>query len=220
MFFHVSLNYFFGMRTARLNCRAYNGNMGRKARVPVDKSASTLGTGCQFETDGIFCGAKIRARGYCPKHYKILQRRGAFEDIAHNVPAEVVDRNLGHIERARQVLDKHAETFAQHLITAAEVAARKGDSKPAEWGLLHTRTVEPVFMGGGGKAAGAHEGQGIRVLIGVQLGQQPAGTPLASPATSTLETPGALSLEMPAGNFAPAKVGGSPATIEAELIPA
>jgi hypothetical protein len=200
----------------------YTGNMGRKRAEHGTDTAGT--TGCLYDLAGKLCGNPIRARGYCEKHYKVLNRRGAFRaaplTLQPATTTDQVDRNLGHLERARQALDAHAEKLVEHLLTAAEVAARKGDSKPAEWGLLHTRTVEPVFMGGGGKAAGAHEGQGIRVLIGVQLGQQPAGTPLASPATSTLETPGALSLEMPAGNFAPAKVGGSPATIEAELIPA
>jgi hypothetical protein len=153
--------------------------MGRKqqGKTPEqrpEQPAQLELSGCLYEIDGYFCGQPVRARGYCMRHYKILNRKGAFKDTRELPPgsdAETVDRNMGHVERARQALDAHAEAAVAHLMTAAEAAAKKGDSGPAQWILLHTRTVQPVLTGGaasGGKDAPA----GIRVMIGVQLGTQ------------------------------------------------
>lgn len=146
---------------------------------------ATLGTsGCLYELAGKFCGATVRARGYCQRHYKLLNRHGAFKP-AKPEPLEPgsatteaqIDRNLGHLERARLALEKHTEALVGHLMVAAERAALKGDSRPAEWGLLHSRALQPVLTGGAassGKGADAH--QGIRVIVGVQLQQAPVNT--------------------------------------------
>lgn len=154
-------------------------------------------SGCVYETDGYFCGQPVRARGYCMRHYKILGRKGAFKDIRPIPPgsdADTADRNMGHLERARLQLERHTETFVQHLLTAAENAAKKGDSRPAEWGLLHSRAVEPVLTGGGASSKGGAEVPGIRVLVGVQLTGTAASQPASIPQTIapiTLENAGA-----------------------------
>jgi hypothetical protein len=62
----------------------------------------------------------------------------------------------------RQHLEKHAFRAAELQIAGAERAALKGDTRPAEWLLLHTRTVEPV------KTAG-DVGGGITINLGVIL---------------------------------------------------
>jgi len=148
--------------------------MGRKIVEPVPDTLDT--SGCLYEMAGKLCGAAVRARGYCAKHYKVLNRRGAFKPAAPLEPGSAVteaqiDRNLGHLARARLALEQHTEAIVGHLMTAVEVAARKGDSRPAEWSLLHARALEPVLTGGGASGKGAAEVPGIRVMIGVQLGQ-------------------------------------------------
>ncbi len=136
-------------------------------------------SGCLYDIDGDFCGQPVRARGYCMRHYKILNRKGAFSDtrvIPAGSDSETADRNMGHVARARLQLEQHTEAIVGHLMRAIEVAANKGDSRPAEWGLLHARAVEPVLTGGGASTGkGDSQPAGVRVLIGVQLSQQQPG---------------------------------------------
>jgi hypothetical protein len=64
--------------------------------------------------------------------------------LAPGTTAKGVSRNLNSLQVAREKLERAAPEFAEHIRRAAKVAARKGDSKPAEWALLHTRSVAPV----------------------------------------------------------------------------
>lgn len=148
-------------------------------------------TGCHYEMAGQLCGAVVRARGYCRKHYMALNRRGAFDAGRPLQPGAAiteaqVERNIGHLDRARLLLQQHTEELVGILIEAARKAAKRGDSKPAEWALLHSRTLEPVLTGGAAARPGAKEvEQGVRVIIGVQLTSNGAPATVASTCTST-----------------------------------
>lgn len=171
--------------------QVYTGNMRQHTAGTVTTEPGTAG--CLYDLAGKLCGQPVRARGFCSKHYKVLNRRGAFKPagsvtLQPTTTTEQIDRNLGHLERARIALDKHAEKLVEHLMTAAEVAARKGDASPAQWGLLHTRTIAPVITSTGTAGKGGADAAGIRVFIGVQLGQGstanlPAVTPTSTPHT-------------------------------------
>lgn len=146
-------------------------------QAETDSDVTKQITGCLFDIGkGKTCGAEMRARGFCRKHYAQLARKGAFRPgtEAPADPKTAADVNLGHLARARSVIEQHSETFVKYLLMAAKVAARKGDSKPAEWALLHSRTLEPIAAAPKGPQ---NELQGVRVLIGVQLGGTVTGTP-------------------------------------------
>lgn len=64
--------------------------------------------------------------------------------------------------RALQHFQRNSFAYARLHLKAAEIAAAGGDSKPAEWGLLHTRAVEPIAKPDGG-------GGGLVVNVGVVL---------------------------------------------------
>ena len=64
--------------------------------------------------------------------------------------------------RVRAFLDRHAHRAAELVVEGAERAAQKGDTRPAEWLLLHTRTIEPI------KTA-TDAGGGITINLGVIL---------------------------------------------------
>jgi hypothetical protein len=131
-----------------------------------------------YETDGAICGDKVRARGYCSRHYKVMLRANAFEPtrpISGN--PETVARNVGHLDRARLLLQAHTEELVSILLEAARKAAKRGDSKPAEWALLHSRTLEPVLTGGAAaRPNGKDTDTGVKVIIGVQLSTQVPST--------------------------------------------
>jgi hypothetical protein len=68
----------------------------------------------------------------------------------------------GEIRRAaREHLERDGVKYAELHMQAAEVAAKRGRSRPMEWALLHTRIVEPVA-----KEDGA---SGVVVNVGVVL---------------------------------------------------
>src|SRR4051812_27672178 len=46
------------------------------------------------------------------------------------------------VEEARNLLISKSKQIAQDLVTASEVAAKKGDSRPAEFLLTHITTVD------------------------------------------------------------------------------
>ena len=60
-----------------------------------------------------------------------------------------------------------APQFAEDLLTASRVAAQRGDSRPAQFGLLHSRAVAPVDTREG-------PGGGFVVNIGMAVGNIPA----------------------------------------------
>lgn len=62
----------------------------------------------------------------------------------------------------RRYLERHAHRAGELLVEGAERAAMKGDTRPAEWILLHTRTIEPI------KTKVDVEG-GITINLGVVL---------------------------------------------------
>jgi hypothetical protein len=101
---------------------------------------------CQYDLPDGKCGQRTVARGYCSKHYRVLNRRGAFSSqrshtLAPATTEKGIDRNMAALRRAREKLEQAAPEFAEHIKTASRVAAQKGDSRPAEWGLLHSRAI-------------------------------------------------------------------------------
>lgn len=75
-------------------------------------------------------------------------------------------RNLVSIkeeqEYARAVIQRNAFRYAELHVQGAEIAAARGDTRPAEWGLLHGRAVEPV-------KGQDNNGPSVIVQIGVVL---------------------------------------------------
>src|SRR5262249_54272514 len=118
-------------------------NPGKQPRLPVVIRA------CQYDLPDGKCGQRTVARGYCSKHYRVLNRRGAFNDqrshtLAPATTQRGIDRNMDAVRRAREKLERAAPEFAEHIRTAAKVAAQKGDSRPAERGLLHSTALAPL----------------------------------------------------------------------------
>lgn len=102
--------------------------VARRGRPPADLPLIDLT--CKV------CGAAAtRTTGLCAAH-------------AHVALAVDEEKTL-----VKRYLEKHAYRAAELQVAGAEIAARKGDTRPAEWLLLHTRVVEPVrtqHEGGGG----------------------------------------------------------------------
>lgn len=198
--------------------------MGQGTRGTETGTAGTLAS-CLYDTDGAICGAKVRARGYCSKHYKVMLRAKAF-DPARPISggAANVDRNLGHIDRARQALVEYTEEIVHIYMEGARRAAKKGDTRPAEWLLLHTRTLEPVLTGGAASKAGDNGSQGVRVIIGVQLTNGGAAAPNVSTCTPVIQPSDPLTLSPVNPRTAdkaglPDPVSAIPAVLEAQLLP-
>lgn len=171
----------------------------------LGKTSGSAGktSACLYETAGELCGKPAIARGYCRRHYKALHTAGAFKLGARlnmrpdAITAGNLDRNLGHIERARIALEAHTEALVQILIEAARNAAKKGDSRPAEWALLHARAFEPVLTGGHASGKGDSAG-GVKVIIGVQLGQGPSASPAGASTYVQAGTGTSLPINLPA----------------------
>ena len=107
--------------------------------------------GCGFTYDnGLKClDLKLFARGYCTRHYSQLRRMGAF---AVKGQADTLDV-LGEVERLRMdkalsILQRASPHLARLVVKASKVAANRGDVKPAAWGLLHSRAIDPVAKDG------------------------------------------------------------------------
>lgn len=205
--------------------------MGTMASTAEEHAEHETGNmGCAYDVAGHLCGAKPRARGYCMPHYRALKRRGAFELTARKGTAPglteaAIDRNLGHLDRARLLLQENTAVLVQNLLDAAAVAAKRGDSKPAEWALLHSRTLEPVLTGGAASAKGSNDHQGVRVIVGVQLSTSTvpstndqviqSSVTAAQSTAPTLETAGRPDQLPPA---LPAHQAPAGAVLEAQLI--
>lgn len=65
-------------------------------------------------------------------------------------------------EAAAEHLERNALKYAKAHLRAAEAAAREGDGKAAEWGLIHSGAVKPVE-----KAPTANVG--VQVFVGAVL---------------------------------------------------
>jgi hypothetical protein len=115
---------------------------------PNPTSQLDAGRTCRYELTGGICGKPAIARGYCSRHYRALARRGAFKPnrppIGTATTEKGVQRNLDRLSEAKEKLERAAPAFARHLVQASKIAAQKGDSRPAEWGLLHSRAVAPI----------------------------------------------------------------------------
>lgn len=135
--------------------------------MPVDLTPAIKA--CLFKlTDGANCASpKLFARGYCEKHYRALRRANAFTDLTPKprTSSEQVADNVKAVQRARRKLLKLAPTFIDHLETASKIASQKGDATPAQWAILHTRTIQPVMTSASGKS----DGSGVVVNIGVKV---------------------------------------------------
>jgi hypothetical protein len=83
-------------------------------------------------------------------------------------------------EIARQRIEGNAARYAELHVAGAEVAAARGDTRPAEWGLLHSRAVESV--------KGETGATGVVVQIGVVL--PGCGTPSGTPTVAVRSLPG------------------------------
>jgi DNA-binding CsgD family transcriptional regulator len=77
-------------------------------------------------------------------------------------------------ESARDIVHSNLEEYARLHLTAAGIAAAKGDSRPAEWAMERTKVVEPK--------AQATENKGLTVQIGVLLPNLGTSASLSLPA--------------------------------------
>lgn len=98
------------------------------------------------------CGVPVGSGSLCPPH------RGAVLNLKEERAA------------AKLALESNAHRYAQLHMAGAEVAAQRGDTRPAEWALLHTRTITPVKTDTGPA--------GVVVHIGVVLPGLPGAKPL------------------------------------------
>lgn len=88
---------------------------------------------------------------------------------------------LSHKEERALVQDtlkSNAHRYAELHKHGAEIAAAKGDTRPAEWGLLHSRMVDPLKQ--------QSEGGKVVVNIGMVL----PGLSEHAPTVSVLALPG------------------------------
>jgi hypothetical protein len=94
-----------------------------------------------------------------------LKRSGAFSDLdIHTKPrSDHLAVNVKAIKRAHKKLLKNAPDYVDIHLAAARNAAERGDSKPAEWAILHTRTVEPIAEKGSSATAGTTINIGVKV---------------------------------------------------------
>lgn len=103
--------------------------------------------GCQFAyDDGRMClSLKLKARNLCDRHYKQLSRLGAFQHsrIARTEEA-LANISTDRLAKARDILERAAPMAAKHLKLASQVAASRGDAKPALALLLHTGALAPL----------------------------------------------------------------------------
>jgi hypothetical protein len=136
--------------------------------------------GCGFEyDDGRKClDLKLFARGLCGKHYSQLRRAGAF---AAKGTADVLDV-VGEVERLRldkalSILQRASPHLARLVVKASKVAADKGDVKPAAWGLLHSRAIQPL----------AKDAQVANLAPTINIGFALAGIPTTSGIATTTE---------------------------------
>jgi hypothetical protein len=88
---------------------------------------------------------------------------------------------LSHKEEkaiVRDVLQRNAFRYAELHQHGAEIAAARGDTRPAEWGLLHTRMVEPLKQ----------QSDGGKVVV--QIGMVLPGLADTAPTVSVRALPG------------------------------
>lgn len=85
------------------------------------------------------------------------------------------------VERAREALQKHAETAAKLVVDAAKVAAKKGNHAPAAWVLEHVsavnaegKEIRPIASGIDRQQI--EKGGGIQILLGSAYSQPPIAT--------------------------------------------
>lgn len=124
------------------------------------------------ESDGSLCAKTTVAKGFCSSHYYKLKRAGAFAKPSAAKPSPghaTVLANAKSLRKAQRQLEANAPTFVAHLVVASENASKKGDSKPAEWALLHSRAIAPI-------AATSKEASGVTINVGVKV----SGTETAS----------------------------------------
>lgn len=124
----------------------------------MSTEATVALAGCSFRLSAIEnpCGLPVKARGYCSTHYRKLARLGAFNGSG-------VSNTKQMTSEAKVWLGTVALDVAKMMVTGARIAARKGDTRPAEWILLHTKTVDPVNKESGSKV------ERVNVQIGLVL---------------------------------------------------
>lgn len=129
---------------------------------------------CQFEDEqGHKCGlTKILARNYCARHYRQLERSGVFRQLEQR-PSEsdLVQHNLERLAKARSILERAAPRLARNLIKSAQIAAEKGDHKPALAGLLHAKAIDPIAQSYQ-TSPNSNQQSGVVIKIGVALSGQ------------------------------------------------
>lgn len=122
--------------------------------------------GCSFDLgDGRKClSLQIKSRGLCIKHYAQLLRAGAFHAGA-NAPFDpaAIELNRDRLIAAKGQLERMAPYAVQQIRHAIKHAAAKGDSRPAEWVLLHSRAIAPVAVDRQSSSSG------VTVNVGVAL---------------------------------------------------
>lgn len=126
---------------------------------------------CAFvDKGGSHCPeTKHIARGLCSRHYKALERRGAFHNPQPGNPGLVpttpanIKASLRSIAKAQRKLIRHAPDYVDAMMAAVRIAAAKGDAGPAQWAILHTKIVQPVNT-----SAEPVKG-GVTVNIGVKV---------------------------------------------------
>lgn len=115
------------------------------------------------------CGLEL-VRAYDSRETLCATHRGAILNIKEEKA------------KAKELLEGNARRYAELHMDGAELAAARGDTRPAEWALLHTRTVESVK----GQGEGA---QGVIVQIGMILPGCGGDAPVVSVTTKSVEAP-------------------------------
>lgn len=83
--------------------------------------------------------------------------------------AEAEQETKDILAAAAERISRRALEYADIHLTAAQVAASKGNADPSQWALLHTRSVQPVET----KSTG---GPAVTVQIGMILPGLPGAT--------------------------------------------
>lgn len=114
---------------------------------------------------------RLHAEGLCRECYSVINR-DALTKVEKQQLTELAEmhREVEYVEglgrQARALLESRLPAYADLHFKAAEVAARSGDSRPAEWALSHVKAGKEQVVAPPAKTAA--EG-GVKVFIGVKI---------------------------------------------------
>lgn len=88
-------------------------------------------------------------------------------DAAHRV----VDKLENTAQTARKILEQNLAAYATLHYEGAVVAASKGDTRPAEWALVHAKSQGQAAV----DPPKTQPDTGTKVFIGIKVGAMPLG---------------------------------------------